>query len=134
MCFMCFMCSSSGRLNHLLTAPFTVVSGGEVSAALALSGLWVAVVAVAVTVAGSALREAPETWQAVSTLAPRGPRHTLTLPGGLMAEGADCTARVTVTCCVWRRECRRKSDTSALHPFYCDKTPNHKTHVCTQRG
>lgn len=65
------------------------MSRGEVSAALTLSGLRVAELAVAVTLARSALREAPEARQAVGTLAPRGPWDTLTLAGRLMAEGAD---------------------------------------------
>lgn len=59
--------------NRRSAAPLTVVSGGEVPAALTLSGLRVAVLAVAVTVTRSALREAPEARQAVGTLAPRRP-------------------------------------------------------------
>lgn len=85
---------------HHHVVPLTVVSGGEVSAALTLSGLRVAVLAVAVTVARSTLREPPVTRQAVSTLAPCGPGDTLTLAGRLVAEGADRSPRVTVTS--WR--------------------------------
>jgi len=56
-------------LHHHHIVPLTVMSGGEVSAALTLSSLRMAVLAVAVAVAWSALREAPETWLAVGTLA-----------------------------------------------------------------
>lgn len=80
-----------------MAVPLTVVSAGEVSAALALSGLRVAELAVAVTVAGSALREAPEARQAVGALAPRGPGDTLALARGLVAECSDRTPRVTIT-------------------------------------
>lgn len=69
--------------------PVTVVSGGEVSAALARSGLRVAVVAVAVTLARTAVREAPETRQTMAALPTRGPRHALALTGRLVAKGAD---------------------------------------------
>lgn len=62
------------HLNVLISShhavPLTVVSGGEVSAALTLSGLRVAVLAVSVTMAGATLRETPESRQAVGTLAP----------------------------------------------------------------
>lgn len=73
-----------------------MVSSSEVSAALTLSSLRVAVLAVAVTLARSALREAPEAGQAVGTLAPHGPWDTLTLACRLMAEGADRTPGVTL--------------------------------------
>lgn len=73
-----------------------MVSGGEVSAALTRSGLRVAVLAVAVAMAGSALREAPEARQAVGTLATRGPGDALALAGRLVAEGADRALRVTL--------------------------------------
>lgn len=76
--------------------PLTVVTRGKVSAALTLSSLKVAVVAVAVTVAGPAVREAPEARPAVGTLAADGPRYTLTLACGLMAEGADRAHGVTL--------------------------------------
>lgn len=76
--------------------PLTVVSGGEVPAALTLSGLRVAVVAVAVTMTRPALREAPETRQAVGTLAPRRPLDTLALACRLVAEGADRAQRVAL--------------------------------------
>lgn len=76
--------------------PLTVVSSGEVSAALALSSLRVAVLAVAVTLARPAVREAPEARQAVGTLAPRGPRVTLALARRLVAESSDRAQRVTL--------------------------------------
>lgn len=75
------------------------MSGGEVSAALTLSSLRVAVLAVAVTLARSAVREAPEARQAVRTLATRGPRDTLAVAGSLVAQGADRAQRITVTSC-----------------------------------
>lgn len=73
-----------------------MVSCGEVSAALTLSGLRVAVLAVAVTLARPTLREAPEARQAVGTLASGGALETLALTGRLVAEGADGAARVTL--------------------------------------
>lgn len=69
--------------------PLAVVSGSEVSAALTLPSLRVAVVAVAIAVAWSALGEAPVTLQAVRTLAPRRPWNTLALACLRVAEGAD---------------------------------------------
>lgn len=80
-----------------IQTPLTVVSGGEVPAALTLSGLRVAVLTVAVTVARSALREAPEALQAVGTLAPCGPWNTLALTRRLVAERSDRAPWVTVT-------------------------------------
>lgn len=77
--------------------PLTVASGGEISASLTLSGLGVAILAVAVALAGPALREAPETRLAVGTLLPHCPRDTLTLTGGFVAEGADRAPEVTLT-------------------------------------
>lgn len=65
-----------------------MVSSREVSAALTLSGLRVALVAVAITVTRSALGEAPVTRQAVRTLVARGPWDTRALARLLMAEGA----------------------------------------------
>lgn len=76
--------------------PLTLVSGGEVSAVLTLSSLRVAVLAVAVTLAGSALREAPEARQAVGTPAPRGPWDTLALARRLVAEGAERAPEVAL--------------------------------------
>lgn len=81
------MLDNVGRCWTVLL-PLAVVSGGEVPAALALPGLRVTVVAVAVAVAGSALGEAPVARQAVGTLAARGPGDTLALARILMAEGA----------------------------------------------
>lgn len=76
--------------------PLTVVTRGKVSAALTLSSLRVALVTVAITVAGPAVREAPEARPAVGTLAAHGPRYTVTLACGLMAEGADRALGVTL--------------------------------------
>ncbi len=73
-----------------------MVSSGEVSAALTLSSLRVAVLAVAVTLARSALGEAPKARQAVGTLAPGGPVETLTQARHLVAEGADRAPKVTL--------------------------------------
>ena len=84
--------------NHYIV-PLAVVSGGEVSAALTLSSLGVAVFAVAVAMAGSALGEAPEARQAVGAMATRGPRVALALASHLVAEGADRAQRVTVASC-----------------------------------
>ncbi|PWA30226.1 hypothetical protein CCH79_00014909 [Gambusia affinis] len=80
-----------------------VMSGGEVSAPLTLSGLRVTVLAVAVTLAPSALREPPKTRTeqersrsaVVAVSADHvGPTSTLTAVG--IAHGADGTLRVAV--------------------------------------
>lgn len=55
--------TSGQKQNHQPALPLTLVSRGEVSAVQALPGLGVAVVAVAVTLALSALRESPESRQ-----------------------------------------------------------------------
>lgn len=60
-------CQPAQLITSLL--PLTVVPRGEVPAALTLSGLGVAIVAVAVALARPALREAPEARQAVGALA-----------------------------------------------------------------
>lgn len=77
--------------------PLTVVSGGEVPAALALSGLRVAVLAVLVAVAAPAVWEAPEAGQAVRALPSRGTRGALTLSCSVVAEGADRAPQVALT-------------------------------------
>lgn len=74
-----------------------MVSGGEISAALTLPSLGVAVVAVAITVTRSALGEAPVARQAVRTLAPRSPRNARALARRLVAEGAHCPPGVALT-------------------------------------
>lgn len=76
--------------------PLAVVSRGEVSAALTLSSLGVAGVAVAVAVTRSALGEAPVTRQAVGTLAPRGPWEARALACLLVAEGGRRPPGVTL--------------------------------------
>lgn len=80
--------------------PLTVASRGEVSAALTLARLRVAVLAVAVALAGSALRKTPESRPAVGAVAPRGPWDALALAGRLVAQGADRALRVAVAS--WR--------------------------------
>lgn len=72
----------------MLWLPLAVVSGGEISAALTLSSLGVAVVAVAIAVTRSALGEAPVTRQAVRTLPPPSPRNACALARQLVAEVA----------------------------------------------
>lgn len=66
-----------------------MVSSGEVPAALTLAGLRVAVLAVAVTLTPSALREPPEALEAVGALPPRGSWEALALARRLIAEGVD---------------------------------------------
>lgn len=75
------------------------MSSGEVSAALALPGVGVAVVAVAITLAHSALREAPEAGQTLGTLASSGSSDTFALPGQLVAESSDGAQGVAVASC-----------------------------------
>lgn len=77
---------------------------GEVPAALTLSGLWVAAVAVAIALAWPALREAPEARQAVGAVAASGALEAVALARGLVAEGADGAAEVTVAGCGERLE------------------------------
>lgn len=89
--------------HHHHAVPLTVVSGGEVSAALTHSSLRVAVLTVAITLAAAAMRETPKPRQAVGTLASWGPWDTLTLASCLMAEGADGALTVTVASCCWRK-------------------------------
>lgn len=95
--------------HHIV--PLTVVAGGEVSAALTLSGLRVAVLAVAVTLARSALREAPESWEAVGALPTCCPCYALTLAGCFMTEGRRRTLRVTVALCRTNKTLTKKSVT-----------------------
>lgn len=114
----------------LYVVPLTEVSGGEVPAALTLPGLRVAVLAVAVALAWLAVREAPESRQAVGALATRGPRHTLALAGRLVAEGAHRALRVAVAS--WRRnqDCERQIQTWDLFVKFIIGD----THICSRTG
>lgn len=90
-------CQPGQWITRLL--PLTVVPSGEVPAALTLSGLRVAAVAMTVTMARPALREAPEARQAVGALAAGDALKAVALAGGLVAEGADGAAEVAVAGC-----------------------------------
>lgn len=81
-----------------------MVPCGEVPAALTLSGLRVAAVAVAIAVARPALRVAPEARQAVGAVAAGDGLEAVALARGLVAEGVDGAAEVTVAGCRERSE------------------------------
>lgn len=76
-----------------------MVPRGEVSAVLTLSGLGVAAVAVAITLARPAVREAPEARQTVGALAAGDALQAVAVARGLVAEGADGAAEVAVAGC-----------------------------------
>lgn len=87
--------------------PLTVVSGCVVPAAQALPGVGVAVVSVAIAVAGLAAGEAPEAGQAAVTLPPVHPREAVALARLHVAEGVVRASDVALARC---KESRRGAE------------------------
>lgn len=87
--------------------PLTVVSSCVIPAAQALPGVGVAVISVAIAVAGLAAGEAPEAGQAAVALPSIHPREAVALACLHVTEGVVRASDVALTCC---KESRRGAE------------------------